>query len=70
MLGGPSPRIRPWIVISVLFAAGWFSVAYRHEYNFELLDWLQWPGVLLVLVGTVIWGIAYILVSGLLERKI
>jgi protein-S-isoprenylcysteine O-methyltransferase Ste14 len=58
MLGGPSPRIRPWIVIIALFLAGWFSVSYRHEYNLELPVWLQWLGVLLVLIGTVIWVMA------------
>ncbi len=59
MLGGPSPRIRPWIVILVLFLTGWFSVSFRHEYNLELPGWLEWPGALLVLVGTGIWVLAY-----------
>lgn len=59
MLGGPSPRIRPWIVISVLFLAGWVSVSYPHEYNLELPGWLQWPGILLVLIGTMIWVLAF-----------
>ncbi len=59
MLGGPSPRIRPWIVIVVLFLAGWFSVSYRHEYDPELPVWLQWPGVLLILIGAMIWVLAF-----------
>ncbi len=59
MLGGPSPRSRPWVVIAALGLVGWFCVSFPSDYNAELPAELESIGVAVVFVAVVIWFLAY-----------